>query len=157
MARTFGVVPPETVATLSGFEFLEAWRAGRLPSPPIGAVFDFELEAVEPGRVVFAGSPSAGFYNPIGTVHGGYAATLLDSCMGCAVHSRLEPKQGYTTLELKVHYVRPMTDRTGRVTAEGRVLHFGRRSATAEGYLRDAAGNLLAHGTTTCMVFAGAA
>lgn len=148
-----GVVPADVLRAMSGLDFLQAWRDGRLPSPPIGAVFDFALEAVEAGRVVFAGVPDARFFNPIGTVHGGYAATLLDSCMGCAVHSRLLPGQFHTTAEIKVQYVRPVTDKTGRVTAEGVVLHFGRRMATAEGYLRDAAGKLLAHGSTTCMVF----
>ncbi|MFO1322367.1 MAG: PaaI family thioesterase [Burkholderiales bacterium] len=148
-----GVVPVETLQSMSGLAFLQAWRDGRLPAPPMGAALRFSLAEVEPGRAVFAGEPDARFFNPIGTVHGGEAATLLDSCMGRAVHSRLEPGRSHTTAEIKVQYVRPLTDRTGRVTAEGVVLHFGRRMATAEGHLRDAEGKRLAHGTTTCMVF----
>lgn len=138
---------------MSGLEFLRAWIDGSLPSPPISHAFDFDAVAVDKGRVVFAGTPDARFYNPIGTVHGGWAATLLDSCMACAVHSTLEAGQGYTTLEIKINYVRAMTDRTGRVEAEGKVVHAGRQVATAEGWLRDAQGRIVAHGSTTCMVF----
>ena len=152
-AREYGVTPLEQVRTMSGLEFLQAWIEGRLPSPPISGVFDFDAASVEKGRVVFTGTPDARFYNPIGTVHGGWAATLLDSCMACAVHSTLEPGQGYTTLEIKINYVRAMTDRTGPVEAEGKVVHAGRQVATAEGWLRDARGRILAHGSTTCMVF----
>lgn len=151
--RVYGVTPLEQVRKMSGLEFLQAWVDGKLPSPPIGRVFDFEVAAVEKGRVVFAGTPDARFYNPIGTVHGGYGATLLDSCMACAVHSTLEPGQGYTTLEIKINYVRPMSETTGRVEAVGKVVHAGRQVATAEGWLRDAQGRILAHGSTTCMVF----
>jgi len=151
-AREYGVTPLEQVRTMSGLEFLQAWIEGRLPSPPISGVFDFDAASVEKGRVVFTGTPDARFYNPIGTVHGGWAATLLDSCMACAVHSTLEPGQGYTTLEIKINYVRPMNERTGRVEAEGKVVHAGRQVATAEGWLRDVQGRILAHGTTTCMV-----
>jgi uncharacterized protein (TIGR00369 family) len=108
---------------------------------------------VSEGRVVFIGTPTRAHYNPLGTVHGGWAATLLDSCMGCAVHTTLPAGKGYTTLEIKISYLRAMTDKTGTVRAEGVVLHAGRRSALAEGKLIDAAGKLLAHGTTTCMIF----
>jgi uncharacterized protein (TIGR00369 family) len=153
VARQYDVTPLEQVRTMSGLEFLQAWVDGKLPSPPIGSVFDFEVASAEKGRVVFAGTPDARFYNPIGTIHGGYAATLLDSCMACAVHSTLAPGQGYTTLEIKINYVRPMTERTGRVEAEGKVVHAGKQVATAEGWLRDTQGRVLAHGTTTCMVF----
>jgi len=151
--RNYGVTPLDKVRTMSGLEFLQAWIDGRLPSPPIGHVFDFDAVAVEKGRVLFAGTPDARFYNPIGTVHGGWAATLLDSCMACAVHSTLEPGQGYTTLEIKINYVRAMTESTGRVEAEGKVVHAGKQVATAEGWLRDAQGRIVAHGSTTCMVF----
>ncbi len=151
--RRFGVVPAAQAQSMSGLDFLRAWVSGELPAPPIGAVFDFDLVEVEEGRVVFAGTPDQRFFNPIGSVHGGYAATLLDSCMGCAVHSRLGVGQGYTTADITIHYVRGMSERTGRVFAEGRVIHFGRQMATAEGHLRDAAGKVLAHGTTTCLVF----
>ncbi len=146
------MVPPEQMRQMSGLEFLRAMAAGTLPAAPIGAVFDFDLVEIEKGRVVFAGTPDQRFYNPIGSVHGGYAATLLDSCMGCAVHSTLEAGIGYTTLEFKIQLVRGMNDRTGLVRAEGVVLHSGRRAATASGELRDSAGRLLAHGSTTCII-----
>ena len=148
-----GVVDRETAMTMSGLDLLRGWLEGRLPPAPIGSALDFRIVEVERGRVVFAGTPDARFLNPLGTVHGGYAATLLDSCMGCAVHSVLEPGQGYTTLEIKVNYVRAMTPQTGPVFAEGRVLHAGRQAATSEGFLRDAGGKLIAHGTTTCIIF----
>jgi uncharacterized protein (TIGR00369 family) len=108
---------------------------------------------VDFGRAVFQGTPEFKHYNPLGTVHGGYAATLLDSCMGCCVHSTLPVGMGYTTLEFKVTLIRAITAETGTVTAEGRILNAGRRAATAEGRLTDAKGRPLAHGTTTCLVF----
>lgn len=148
-----GLVPEDLVRTMTGLEWMLGWIRGELPSPPMAGVLDFRMVEAEHGRVVFAATPDARFYNPIGTVHGGYAATLLDSCMGCAVHSTLAAGQSHTTLELKVNYVRAMTAATGKVTAEGRVLHAGRQVATAEGYLRDAGGRLLAHGTTSCLIF----
>ncbi|MBX9965151.1 MAG: PaaI family thioesterase [Burkholderiales bacterium] len=151
--RNYGVTPLDQVRGMSGVEFLQAWIDGRLPSPPISRVFDFDAVTVEKGRIVFAGIPDGRFYNPIGTVHGGWAATVLDSCMACAVHSTLEAGQGYTTLEIKINYVRAMTDRTGRVEAEGKVVHVGKQVATAEGWLRDSQGRIVAHGSTTCMVF----
>lgn len=147
-----GVIPPEALRTLSGLDLLRGLRDGTLPPPPMGRLLGFGLEEVEEGRVVFAAVPGTRHYNPIGTVHGGFAATLLDSCMACAVQSTLARGFGYTTLELKVNLVRAMTEDTGPVRAEGRVLHAGRRVATAEGRLTDAAGRLLAHGTTTCLV-----
>jgi uncharacterized protein (TIGR00369 family) len=107
----------------------------------------------EEGYVVFEGNPTKDVYNPIGTVHGGYAATLLDSAMGCAVHTRIKAGQGYTTLELKVAYHRALTDQSGPVRAEGRVISFGRRAAFAEGQLFDKDGKLCASATTTCLVF----
>jgi uncharacterized protein (TIGR00369 family) len=120
---------------------------------PIGNTLDFYLVEVEEGRVVFEGSPGLGVYNPIGTVHGGYAATLLDSACGCAAHSRLGATQGYTTLELKVSYHRAMTVETGTVRAEGRVLTMGRRAAFTEATLTDAAGKVYATATSTLLVF----
>ncbi|WP_245263288.1 PaaI family thioesterase [Azorhizobium doebereinerae] len=152
-APAFGFVPPEVLASMGGLEFLGAIADGRFPRPPIFALFGFELGTLEKGRVVFTGAPDQRHYNPLGIVHGGYAATALDSCMGCAVHSTLDKGSGYTTLEFKISFVRPMTDQTGPVAAEGRVLHAGRRTATAEGSLTDAKGRLLAHATTTCLVF----
>ena len=148
-----GVTPPVQVKPLSGLEFLQGMLEGRFPPPPIGAALKFELVQVEHGRAVFEAVPEFAFYNPIGVVHGGYAATLLDSCMGCAVQTALPAGQGYTTLEFKINFVRAMTDQTGRVRAEGRVIHPGNRAATAEGHIYDARGKLLAHGTTTCLVF----
>ena len=120
----------------------------------IGATLGFRIVTLEEGRVVFAGTPGRNVYNPIGSVHGGYAATLLDSACGCAVHSRLAAGQGYTTLELKVAYHKAMTERTGEVLAEGRVVALGRRAAFAEATLKDKEGRLLASATSTLLVFA---
>ena len=119
----------------------------------IAHLLKFRPIQVDEGHVVFEGHPSKDVYNPIGTVHGGYAATLLDSAMGCAVHTRLKTGQGYTTLELKVAYHRALTDASGPVRAEGKVLSFGRRAAFAEGRLLDKDGRLCATATTTCLVF----
>lgn len=152
--RRYGVVPLAEARTMSGLDLLRGWCEGRYPSPPIGRFFNGDLAEVAQGRVVFQGVPGEEHYNPMGIVHGGFAATLLDSCMGCAVHSTLAAGQGYTTLEVKVNYVRPMSDQTGPVRAEGKVVHLGSRVATAEGALTDASGKLLAHGTTTCLIFA---
>jgi uncharacterized protein (TIGR00369 family) len=138
---------------MTGLARLRAILCGDEPPPPISTTLDFRLVEVEAGRVAFEGRPAAAHYNPQGTVHGGYAATLLDSAMGCAVHSVLEAAVGYTTLEIKVNYVRPMTAETGLVRAEGMLLHRGRRIATSEGRLVDQAGKLLAHGSCTCLLF----
>jgi uncharacterized protein (TIGR00369 family) len=137
---------------MSGLQLLTARAAGRLPGPPIMETLDFHLAEIEEGRAVFAGTPQAKHYNPLGTVHGGYIATLLDSCMACAVHSTLPKGQTYTTLEFKVNFVRALTAQTGEVRAEGRVISGGRRVATADGKLTDRQGRLLAHATTTCLV-----
>ena len=149
----FGLVPPDVAATMSGLEMLQGMIAGRFPGPPITQLMGFRLVEVENGRAVFAGTPGFQHYNPLGTVHGGYAATLLDSCMGCSVHTSLPKGTGYTTLEFKVSLVRAVTADTGAVRAEGKVISSGRRVATAEGRLTDAGGRLLAHATTTCLVF----
>ncbi|MBE0621024.1 MAG: PaaI family thioesterase [Burkholderiales bacterium] len=148
-----GVTPLEEVKHLSGLEFMQGILEGRFPRAPITAALKFDLVEVEQGRAIFEGVPEFAFYNPISSVHGGYAATLLDSCMGCAVHTTLPAGQAYTTLEFKINFVRAMTEKTGRVRAEGRVIHPGNRAATAEGNLYDAGGKLLAHATTTCMIF----
>ena len=147
-----GVTPLAEAKQLSGLDFMRGIMEGRYP-PPIAAALKFELVEAENGRAVFEGVPEFAFYNPISSVHGGYAATLLDSCMGCAVHTTLPAGQAYTTLEFKINFVRAMTEKTGRVRAEGRVIHPGNRAATAEGNLYDARGKLLAHATTTCMIF----
>ncbi|MBX6424638.1 MAG: PaaI family thioesterase [Variibacter sp.] len=149
----FGVVPRDVLLAQDGLGFLKAIVEGKLPSPPITETLGFELIDVEHGRALFAGVPTFRHYNPIGVVHAGFAATLLDSALGCAVHSTLARGEGYTTLELKLNLVRAITKDTGRVTAEGRLLHRGRTVGTAEGYLRDAEGRLYAHATTTCMIF----
>jgi uncharacterized protein (TIGR00369 family) len=154
VTRRYGVVPLDEARVMSGLDLLKGWHEGRFPSPPIGRFLNGDLAEVEFGRVVFHGTPNEKHYNPLGIVHGGYAATLLDSCMGCAVHSTLPQGQRYTTVEVKVNYVRAMTAATGLVRAEGKVIHAGARIATAEGRLTDSAGKLLAHGTTTCLVFA---
>jgi uncharacterized protein (TIGR00369 family) len=148
-----GVVSPDILKSVSGLDFLRGVIEGRFPIPPIGALMDFRAVEVEEGRIVFAGTPGFRHYNPIGSVHGGYAATLLDSCMGCAVHSTLPAGIGYTTLEFKISFMRPLIKETGTVRAEGRELNSGRRVATAEGRLTDANGRPFAHATTTCLIF----
>lgn len=146
------VTPP---AELSGLEQLRAVFDPDRPerAPGIGRTMGFTVVEIEEGRVVFGGHPDESVYNPIGTVHGGYAATLLDSAVGCAVHSVLKAGQGYTTLELKIAYHRAMTKHTGPVRAEGRVVQAGRRAAFAEGRLTDEAGRLYATATSTLLVF----
>jgi uncharacterized protein (TIGR00369 family) len=144
---------PQPAASSSGLAFLQAILRGEAPPAPIAELLGFRLSEVEAGRVAFEGRPAACHYNPIGTVHGGWAATLLDSAMGCAVHSVLEAGVAYTTLEFKVNLVRPITAATGPVRAEGTLVHRGRRTATSEARLVDAAGRLLAHATCTCLLF----
>lgn len=144
------------VADLSGLSGLEQLRAifsGRTGYEGIVKTFALHPVSAEEGFVVFEGSPTEAVYNPLGFVHGGYAATLLDTVMGCAVHSCLQAGQGYTTLELKVSYQRPLTDSSGPVRAEGRVISFGKRAAFADGKLSDKDGRLCATATTTCLVF----
>src|SRR5882672_10630903 len=138
---------------LSGLEYLRKIVAGELPPPPIGVLMNFRIGELSEGRAVFVLEPAEYHYNPIGVVHGGLAATLLDSAMGCAVHSTLPAGASYTTLEIKVNYVRPMTAETGMVRCEANVIHVGGRTATAEGKIFDQNGKLYAHGTTTCIIF----
>ena len=146
-------IPADMLKTMSGLDIMRAIAIGELPGAPIAQLMGFRAAEVAEGRVVFTSEPGTQHFNPMGQVHGGYAATLLDSCMGCAVQTTLPAGTGYTTLELKVSYVRAMTDQTGVVRAEGSVLHAGRRAAFAEGRLIDARGRLLAHATTTCLIF----
>lgn len=142
-----------TAATKTGFEYLNDIVAGSAPPPPIAELLGLSLETVESGRVLFAAEPAEWMYNPIGSVHGGIAATLLDSCTGCAVHTMLEAGVGYTTTDLQVRYIRAMSDTTGRVLAEGKVVHLGRRTATAEGRLFvESSGRLIAHATSGCAI-----
>ena len=137
---------------LSGLATIKAIFEGELPPPPIAELMGFRGVEVELGRAVFELEPGPQHYNPIGSVHGGVAMTLLDSAMGCAIHSTLDAGVRYTTLEVKTNFVRAMTVETGLVRCEGIVLHSGSRVATAEGKVVDAAGKLLAHGTTTCLI-----
>jgi uncharacterized protein (TIGR00369 family) len=140
--------------TQPGLEFLRAIRDGRLPGPPIAQLLGFSLVEVEPGHAVFECTPGERHYNPIGVVHGGLAMTLLDSAMGCCVQSAMPAGTGYTTLEAKTNLVRPITATTGKLRAVGKLIHAGKRVATAEGRLEDAAGKLYAHASTTCIILA---
>ena len=151
-ARGPGVVSTEELRRYTGIEFFRKMLAGELPYPPMCDTLGFILIEVDVGRAVFQGTPQQRHYNPIGSVHGGFHATLLDSCVGVAVHSTLAVGQGYTTLEIKVNYVRALTDTVGPVRAEGRIIHSGRSVRTAEGRLVDRDGRLYAHTTTTCLV-----
>ncbi|HEY9239641.1 MAG TPA: PaaI family thioesterase [Burkholderiaceae bacterium] len=148
-----GVARPEQVAGLSGVQVFEKMFAGEIPYPPIADTNDFFLVEAEPMRAVFQGRPQLRHYNPLGTVHGGWIATLLDSCVGCAVHVSLPAGKGYTTAELKVNYVRAVTEKVGLVRAIGNVIHLGNRMATAEGRLVGPDGKLYAHASTTCFIF----
>ena len=148
-----GKIPVAEIGKSSGLEFLDRIGRGELPSVPIGHALDFVPVEWEPGRMVFQGTPKSEYYNPIGTVHGGYIATLLDSAVACAVQTTLERGFGYTTLELKVNYVRALTDKVGPVRAEGRVVNVSRQVGIAEGRLTDASGRLYAYATTTCLIF----
>jgi uncharacterized protein (TIGR00369 family) len=140
-------------APSTGLDWLERIKGGQLLPPAMSQVVPFSLLSVEVGRVVVGGEPTAAFYNPMGTVHGGYTATLLDTCMTCAVQSTLAAGLACTTLEIKVSFVKALTEHTGPVTAEGRVLSLGNRVATAEGRLVDREGQLYAHASTTCYVY----
>jgi uncharacterized protein (TIGR00369 family) len=149
----YGVTPVDIMASMAGIDFVRAIFAGRLPEPPImQTVEPFDCTA-EPGVVVIHSIPGIRHYNPISSVHGGYAAILLDSAMGLAVQSMLPAGTGYTTLEFKISFIRGMSKDTGVVRSEGRTLNVGRRAATAEARITDAKGRLLAHATTTCLVF----
>jgi uncharacterized protein (TIGR00369 family) len=137
---------------LSGLEQLRRYMGENAEPIGIGATLGFKMVELEEGRAVFEGTPGRHLYNPLGTVHGGYAATLLDSAVGCAIHSSLKAGQGFTTLELKVAYHKAMTEHTGPVRAEGRVVQLGRRAGFAEGRLTDASGRLYATATSTLLV-----
>lgn len=149
----YGVSPMEVLASMSGLDFVRGIFARILPEPPImQTVEPFDCTA-EAGHVVIHSVPGLRHYNPIGSVHGGYVATLLDSAMALAVQTTLPKGSGYTTLEFKISFVRGMSKDTGKIRTEGRVLNAGRRAATAEGRITDEKGKLIAHATTTCMVF----
>jgi len=149
----FGVTPPDVLASMSGLDFVRAMFAGQFPAPPIMENVEPFDQTADPGIVVFHSVPGFRHYNPIGSVHGGYTAILLDSAMGLAVQTMLPAGTGYTTLEFKISFIRGMTRDTGVVRSEGRTLNVGRRAAAAEARITDAKGRLLAHATTTCLVF----
>lgn len=155
-SRTFGWEDPEEMArigkTLSGMAYLQAIQRREVPPPPVAMMMGMDLQEVSEGKVVFTLQPAEYHYNPLGTVHGGVTATLLDSAMGCAVQSVLRLGQWYTTLEIKVNYLRALKESTGTVYCEGKIIHLGGHTATAEGRIVDEAGKLYAHGTTTCIL-----
>jgi uncharacterized protein (TIGR00369 family) len=147
------VLDPAELAGMSGLDYLQRGLQVGAMRTPIARLMDFHAVRFEAGSAVFEGAPAEFHYNPIGSVHGGFAATLLDSALGCAVHTMLKPGFGYTTVELKVNYVRPLKLSTGPVRCEGKVIHVGGRIATSEARLTDRDGKLYAHGTTTCLIF----
>lgn len=148
-----GVARPDQLVNKSGLQALQAMLAGELPYAEIAKTLDFTLIEVGDGLAVFQGTPLARHMNPLGTVHGGWAATLLDSALGCSVHTKMPAGRAYTTAELSVNYVRAILPKVTRVRAEGRVIHCGRQLATAEARLVGPDGTLFAHATTTCLVF----
>jgi uncharacterized protein (TIGR00369 family) len=158
MSRSLTVTWDDPIAAfaagrnLRGLDYMSEMIAGRIAPPPIMKLMGFRLAQVGEGLAVFECEPGEQHYNPIGVVHGGLAMTLLDSAMGCCVHTRLPANTGYTTLEVKANLVRAITAKTGTIRATGRVIHFGGKTATAEARLEDAAGKLYAHGTTTCII-----
>ena len=153
MNKIYGTVTADRQKQMSGMDFVRGLADGTLPLNTIARTLRYDVREAESGRVIVTAEPSDIHLNPAGTVHGGFAATLLDSCMGLAVQSTLEKGVGQTTLEFKISLLRPITPETGPVTAEGIVLSRGRRVGTAEGRMTDANGRLLAHGTTTCLIF----
>jgi uncharacterized protein (TIGR00369 family) len=152
-SKTYGTVSAERRKEMSGLEFVQGLADGTLPLNTIARTLGYDVTEAASGRVVVTAKPGDVHLNPAGTVHGGFAATLLDSCMGLAVQSTLEKGVSQTTLEFKISLVRPITSETGEIRAEGVVLTSGRRVGTAEGRITDGTGRLLAHGTTTCLIF----
>jgi uncharacterized protein (TIGR00369 family) len=152
-----GALPPEIVSQFSGLEVLRRLAKGELPRPAMSEIVPFKLTEVAAGRVVFESTPDAKFYNTAGVIHGGYAMTLLDTCMGLAIYSTLAPAIRYTTIETKVNFIKPITAATGTLAAIGTAIHTGKKTGTAEGRLVDRAGTLYAHGTTTVFLLPGIA
>lgn len=148
-----GLITRQKTAAMSGLQVFEAIFAGDLPAPPIGETMDFIPIHMEQGVAVFQGKPMLRHYNPLGTVHGGWFCTLLDSALGCAVHTTLPAGKGYTTLEIKVNMLRPLTEAVPLVRAEGKVIHTGKQVATAEGRILGCDAKVYAHATTTCLIF----
>ena len=153
VSRNYGVVPADMQSGMSGLEFVQGLVDGTLPLNTMAETLGYDVAEAAGGRVVVTARPNGAHLNPAGTVHGGLAATLLDSCMGLAIRSMLEKGLAQTTLEFKISLVRPITPETGLIKAEGLVLTCGRRIGTAEGRITDDRGRLLAHGTTTCLIF----
>jgi uncharacterized protein (TIGR00369 family) len=152
-SKTYGTVSTDRQKEMTGLEFVRGLANGTLPLNTIAGTLGYDIVEAESGRVVVTAEPGERHLNPAGTVHGGLAATMLDSCMGLAIQSALEKGVGSTTLEFKVSFLRPITADTGSIRAEGKVISRGRRVGTAEGHLTDAKGRLLVHGTTTCLIF----
>lgn len=148
-----GVASPAQIGGKNGLEMMQAMLRGELPYAPIARTLDFMLVEIDAGRAVFQGTPGPQHFNPMGTVHGGWYATLLDSALGCAVHSALPQGKAYTTLEFKVNMVRALSPKVQRVRAEGQVIHLGGQTATADARLVGPDGKLYAHASTTCLVF----
>ena len=148
-----GVASSEAIAQMDGLAQMQAMMRGELPAPPIAKTLDFLVVEVEHGRAVFQGTPGVAHLNPLGTVHGGWFATLLDSALGCCIHAALPRGKGYTTLELKVNMIRALTPKVPRVRAIGQVIHLGGQTATADARLVGPDGKLYAHASTTCLVF----
>ena len=149
----YGIVGMDILKTISGLELLSGIIAGQYPQPPIAQLMGMHLVEAEKGRAVFEATPGMSLYNPLGTVHGGFAATIMDSCITCAMQTMLDIGFGYTTIEFKVTLIRPITEQTGLVRGIGEVINVGRRLGVSEGRLVDAQGKVLAHATTSCMIF----
>jgi uncharacterized protein (TIGR00369 family) len=148
-----GLARPEQIAGKTGLQVMQAMLNGEIPYAAIAKTLDFTLVSVSPGVAVFQGTPLAQHLNPLGTIHGGWVATMLDSALGCSVHTMMPAGRAYTTAELSVNYVKGLTPKVQRVRAEGKVIHCGKQLATAEARLVGADGTLYAHATTTCLVF----
>ena len=147
-----GVIPQATAMQMDGLSFMRNLLSKQFPAPPFAETSDIWPIEVEHGRVVFEATPSHRFLNPLGTVHGGWISTLLDSAMGSAVHSTLKPGHGYTTIDMTISFVRAVMPSSGKLICEGKIIHSGGRIATAEGRVTDAAGKLMAHGSETCLI-----
>jgi uncharacterized protein (TIGR00369 family) len=147
------MITADALRQMSGLEFLHAMMRGELPPPPISQILGFALVEASEGRAVFATQPAEFHYNPIGVVHGGLAATLLDSAMACAIQTMLPAGVGYTSLDISVNYIRAITRETGSLRCEAEIIHVGKRTGTSQGRLVDVDGRLYAHGTTTCIIF----
>jgi len=156
LERVHGIVSRDVLTAEPGLAFLRGMLEGRHPAPPFSRSTNVYMIQAEEGRVVFEGEPTESFFNPLGTIHGGWTSAILDSAMACAVHTTLAAGQGYTTVEMKLNFVRPILPNMGKVTCEGVLIHRGGTLATSEGKLFDAKGRLLAHGTETCMIFSAA-